>query len=73
LTRHQLQLLEAFESALKQLEDLGVVLKDLTTGLVDFHSLRGEELILLCWKLGEPRVQFWHTLDAGYAGRQPLE
>ncbi len=72
LTKHQLQLIEAFQSALKQLEDLGCVLKDLNAGLVDFYSVRNGELVYLCWKLGEERIAFWHSLDAGFAGRQPL-
>lgn len=73
LTKHQLQLIEAFQSALKQLEELGAVLKDLNTGLVDFYSLRSGELICLCWKLGEGRIGYWHTLQEGFGGRQPLE
>ncbi len=73
LTKHQLQLVEAFQSALQQLEDLGGSLKDLSVGLVDFYSLRNGELVLLCWKLGEERIQFWHTVEGGFAGRQPLE
>ena len=73
LTKQQLQLLEQFQSALKQLEDLGCWLKDLNTGLVDFYGLRDGELIFLCWKLGEDRIRFWHTLEDGFAGRQSLE
>jgi hypothetical protein len=73
LTQHQLQLIEAFQSALKQLEDLGAALKDLNTGLVDFYSLRAGDVVLLCWKLGEERIHTWHTLEGGYAGRQPLD
>ena len=73
LTEHQLQLAEAFHSALAQLEDLGAMLKDLTTGLIDFQGLRHGEPILLCWKLGEDSIRYWHTLEAGYAGRQPLD
>ena len=73
LTKHQLQLVEAFQSALQQLEDLGGSLKDLSLGLVDFYSLHNGELILLCWKLGEERIRFWHTVEGGFAGRQPLE
>lgn len=73
LTRHQLQLIEAFQSALKQLEDLGGILKDLEAGLIDFYSLRDGQLVLLCWKLEEERIRFWHTLEGGYAGRQLLE
>lgn len=73
LTEHQLQLLEGFQSALQQLGDLGCLLKDLNIGLVDFYgTLRGEP-VLLCWKLGEDRIRFWHGVDAGYDSRQPIE
>jgi len=40
--------------------------------LIDFYGLRGGEPVFLCWKLGEERIRFWHTLEDGYAGRQPL-
>jgi len=73
LTEHQLQLVEAFQSALAQLEDLGAMLKDLTIGLIDFHGLHDGQPVLLCWKIGEDRIRFWHTLEAGFAGRQPLD
>ena len=73
LSRHQMQLVEAFQSSLHQLEELDCFLKDLQMGLVDFYSQRGGETVFLCWKLGEPRVRYWHPLDTGYAGRQPLE
>ena len=72
LTEHQLQLIEALQSALMQLEELGCVLKDLDQGLVDFYSLLDGELVLLCWKFGEERIAYWHTLEAGFPGRQPL-
>ena len=73
LTTHQLQLIEAFQSALKQLEELGCVLKDLQSGLIDFYTVRSGDLVFLCWKLEEDRIRFWHTLTDGYAGRQSLE
>ena len=73
LTQHQLQLIEAFQSAISQLETLGCVLKDLTLGLVDFYGMRDGALVCLCWKLGEERIRFWHTLEDGFAGRQPLD
>jgi hypothetical protein len=73
LSRHQLQLVEAFQSSVRRLEELGCELKDLGIGLVDFYSLREGETVLLCWKLGEDRIRHWHPLDAGYAGRQPLD
>jgi hypothetical protein len=56
----------------KELEALGIQLMDPRIGLVDFPSEIGGRNVLLCWRLGEPEVQYWHELDAGYAGRQPL-
>ena len=73
LTQRELQLVEELQSALKQLEEIGCWLKDLDLGLADFYGLRRGETIFLCWKLGEARIQFWHALEDGYAGRQPLE
>jgi len=56
----------------RELEALGIQLKDPRLGLVDFPSEMNGRQILLCWRLGEPEVQFWHEVDAGYPGRQPL-
>ena len=56
----------------RELEDLGIQLKDPRLGLVDFPSEMAGRTVLLCWRLGEPEVQYWHELDSGYAGRQPL-
>ena len=56
-----------------EINELGIQLKDCTRGLIDFPSMRGERVILLCWQLGEPdRIEWWHDLNAGFAGRQPL-
>jgi hypothetical protein len=55
-----------------ELGELGVQVKDLDEGLVDFPALRRGETVLLCWKLDEDEVRFWHTVDAGFAGRRPL-
>ena len=73
LAKRQLDLIEAFQTSLQSLHDLGCELKDLNAGLVDFYGMREGELIYLCWKAGEEQLRFWHTLDDGYAGRQPLE
>ena len=73
LTTHQLQLVEAFQSVVAQVEEYGCLVKDLNLGLVDFYGMRDGELICLCWKLGEDRIRYWHALETGYAGRQPLE
>jgi hypothetical protein len=56
-----------------ELEELGILLKDRRLGLVDFPSEMAGRRVLLCWRLGETEVQFWHDEDAGYAGRQPLQ
>ncbi|HYO91302.1 MAG TPA: DUF2203 domain-containing protein [Pyrinomonadaceae bacterium] len=56
-----------------KLESLGVQIKDYSRGLIDFPSLRDGRVVLLCWQLGEgDEVQWWHDVDAGFAGRQPL-
>ena len=56
----------------KELLDLGVELKDPVTGLVDFPCERDGRVVYLCWKYDEPAVSYWHELDAGFQGRQPL-
>jgi hypothetical protein len=58
---------------LAELEGLGVQLKDFERGLVDFPSLRDGRVVLLCWQLGEgDELEYWHDVDAGFAGRTPL-
>ena len=58
---------------LAELETLGVQLKDFERGLVDFPSLRDGRVVLLCWQLGEgDELEWWHDVDAGFAGRTPL-
>lgn len=56
----------------EELRQLGVEPKNGPEGLVDFPSMMDGELVLLCWKLGEPEVLYWHRKEDGYAGRQPL-
>jgi hypothetical protein len=51
---------------------MGVLVKDLETGLLDFPSERDGEIVFLCWRHGEPSVAHWHAVDAGFSGRQPL-
>ena len=56
-----------------ELESLGVQLKDYSRGLIDFPALRDGRVVLLCWQLGEgDRLAWWHDVEAGFAGRQPL-
>jgi len=56
-----------------ELADLGVEIKDYTRGLIDFPSMRGDRVVLLCWQLGEGEsIEWWHETEDGFAGRQRL-
>jgi hypothetical protein len=67
------QLAEQVAAAVVDLESLGVVVKDLDLGLLDFPGLRDGEEVELCWQVGEDAVAYWHPLDAGYRGRNPID
>jgi hypothetical protein len=59
--------------AIEQVQDVGCLIKDLDSGLVDFPTLfRGVE-VCLCWKLGEPAIEFWHGVDEGFGGRRAID
>jgi len=64
--------MERLEKEIQSLEDLGCVLKDMMTGLIDFPAVRLGMRVWLCWRLGEDRVMFWHGLHEGFAGRKPV-
>lgn len=57
---------------IEELSGVGCVFKGFEGGLVDFHSKLDDRDIFLCWKLGEPEIQYWHEVDAGFAGRKEL-
>ncbi len=63
----------ALKTAIEQIQSIGCQLKDLDTGLVDFPTLYRDREVYLCWKLGESGIGFWHHIDDGYAGRQPID
>lgn len=63
----------AVDELLAKIRGQGIEVKDVITGLTDFYARRGEEIVYLCWKPGETKVGWWHTLQAGFAGRQPIE
>jgi hypothetical protein len=58
---------------LHEIQDMGIEVKDLTTGLIDFVGLRNGREVYLCWKYGEESIQFWHEIDAGFSGRQLID
>jgi hypothetical protein len=66
---------EAFlqlREALARLQEAEVVLRDLDRGLVDFPAIRDDREVYLCWVEGEDEISYWHDLEAGFAGREPL-
>ncbi|MHB8377195.1 MAG: DUF2203 family protein [Dehalococcoidia bacterium] len=66
------QLVEQLNQRLARLNAWGVELKGLDEGLVDFPGERDGRVVYLCWRLGEDRIAWWHELDTGFGGRQPL-
>jgi len=56
-----------------EIDAIGVQVKDLDTGLLDFPCRLEDEIVLLCWKMGEARITHWHTVESGFSGRQPLD
>jgi hypothetical protein len=57
---------------IQELEDLGVKLRDIDTGLLDFPAKRFGEVVYLCWKYGEASIEFWHTQSEGFASRKQI-
>ncbi len=63
---------EQMKGYVRELQKLGIELKDFHTGLIDFRAVHDGREVYLCWRLGEPEVAYWHELTAGFAGRQKL-
>jgi hypothetical protein len=61
------------KDTLAEIDSIGVLVKDLEQGLLDFPSVMDGKTVLLCWKLGEPTIAHWHTEEEGFAGRKPLD
>ncbi len=62
----------AIADCVERIDDAGAQIKSLEEGLLDFPARRGDEEVLLCWKLGEDEIRYWHGMDEGFAGRKPL-
>ena len=58
---------------LERIQAMGIQVKDDEAGLIDFPCMRHGEEVLLCYRLGEPDILFWHDLETGFAGRRPVE
>ncbi|MBM2826325.1 MAG: hypothetical protein HW403_389 [Dehalococcoidia bacterium] len=66
------ELVGELQQLVSQVHAVGCVVKDMEMGLVDFLTLRDGEEMYLCWRLGEERIGFWHTIEGGYGARQPI-
>ncbi len=66
-------LIQRAKDSLQELDAIGVQVKDLDSGLLDFPCDLEGETVLLCWKRGEPRIGFWHRMEDGFRGRQPID
>lgn len=64
---------EKVDALVHRIQGTGAILKDVNMGLLDFPAMRAEREVYLCWQYGEGEIAFWHEVEAGYAGRQPIE
>ena len=72
LKRDVVRRIEEYRAGWKEIEDMGAVLKDARTGLLDFYGTVDGKLVWLCWKYGEVEVAHYHALEEGYSGRKPI-
>ena len=63
---------ERLDALVHQILDTGVQIKDINLGLLDFSAMREGREVYLCWQYGEDEIAYWHEVDAGFAGRQPI-
>jgi hypothetical protein len=64
--------IDQMQAGVARIDEIGVTLREIETGLIDFPALASGRQIWLCWRLGEGPVEFWHELGDGFGGRQPL-
>lgn len=65
--------LKRVRESIAEIDAIGVQLKDLDSGLLDFPCRVDDQVVLLCWRMGEPVIEHWHTVEAGFKGRQPVD
>jgi len=64
---------EKFDALIHRIQELAVLIKDINLGLLDFPALKDGREVYLCWQYGEGDIAFWHEVEAGFVGRQPIE
>lgn len=65
--------LQEARDTVAEIDEIGVQVKDLEQGLLDFPCIMEGQTVLLCWKMGEKEIAYWHTMEGGFAGRKPLD
>ena len=65
--------MQEIKDALAEMRAIGVQVKDLDIGLLDFPCVVEDEIVLLCWRLGEEKIEYWHGLEEGFKGRKPID
>lgn len=65
--------LQRVRESLAEIDSIGVQVKDIESGLLDFPCRLDDQVVLLCWRMGESSIEHWHTVEAGFQGRQPLD
>jgi hypothetical protein len=65
--------LQRVRESIAEIDSIGVQVKDLETGLLDFPYRLDDQVVLLCWRMGEPVIEHWHTTDSGFKDRQPVD
>ena len=65
--------LQRARESVAEIDAIGVQVKDLETGLIDFPCRVDDQVVLLCWRVGEPSIEHWHTMEDGFQGRQPVD
>jgi hypothetical protein len=65
--------LERVRESIAEIDSIGVQVKDLESGLLDFPCRVDDQVVLLCWRMGEPAIEHWHTVETGFKDRQPVD
>jgi hypothetical protein len=65
--------LQRVRESIAEIDSIGVQVKDLEAGLLDFPFRLDDEVVLLCWRTGETSIEYWHTVDSGFQGRRPVD
>lgn len=72
LTEAYRQIVREFYALIDQIHEIGCFLKDVDLGLIDFYGVLSGRVVYLCWRFGEPKINYWHETGEGFAQRQPL-